>query len=335
MSIRIERVPLHQMQPGQLGDFFAILCERVRKTTRDGKPYYALKFRDRHRCVSVPIWDNSPQFLACDQEWEIGRHFKIRAIYQEHERYGPQIEIHNIRFAGPEDSNDGYDPDDFELCTRFNADELFEELADGARQIADLPLRDLVMTLLNEHEEELKVHPAASRNHHAFKGGLIEHTVSVLRTGIYFAEKYAEYYPDLDPPLNKDLIIAGCILHDIGKLRELDRGLDGGVYTVSGVLIGHILQGRDMIREAARKVDGLNPELLLYLEHIITSHQGLPEWGSPTVPMMPEALLVHFADDVDAKMNIFVGILQQTEGDGPFTDQGNILRRRLLKDRNV
>lgn len=335
MTTKIQRVPLHLLQPGQLGDFFAVLCERVRKTTRDGKPFYALRFRDRHRTVSAPIWDNSPLFTPCDQEWEVGGHFKIRGVYMEHDRYGSQIEIQNIRFACPDDCADGYNPDDFELCTRFDVDELFEELADGARQITDEPLRDLVLTLLNDNEQALKVHPAASRNHHAFKGGLIEHTVSVLRTGLYFADKYREYYPDLQPPLNKDLIIAGCILHDIGKLRELDCGLDGGVYTISGVLVGHILQGRDMIREAARQIDGLNPDLLLYLEHIITSHQGLPEWGSPTVPMMPEALLVHFADDVDAKMNIFVGILSNSEGDGPFTDAGNVLRRKLLKCRTV
>lgn len=335
MTTKILRVPLHEMQPGQLGDFFALLCERVRKTTREGKPFYSLRFRDRFRTVSAPIWDNSPHFGACDQEWEVGGHFKIRGVYQEHDRYGAQIEIQNIRLAGPEDWTDGYDPDDFELCTRFDVDELFEELADGARQISDEPLRDLVLTLLSDNEDALKCHPAASRNHHAYKGGLIEHTVSVLRNGLFFADKYRAYYPDLKPPLNKDLIIAGCILHDIGKLRELDCGIDGGIYTVSGILVGHILQGRDMIREAAKRIDGLNPELLLYLEHIITSHQGLPEWGSPTVPMMPEALLVHFSDDVDAKMNIFVNILANSEGDGPFTDTGNVLRRKLLKDRNV
>ncbi|QDU62903.1 3'-5' exoribonuclease YhaM [Planctomycetes bacterium Pan216] len=331
----VEKVILGEMRPGQQGDFFVLLVEKTRRTTRDGKPFYSLRFRDQTRSVSVPVWENSPLFEPCEGEWESGQHFKIRGVYSEHERYGSQIDIQNIRPAVPEDAADGYDPDAFVHSTRFNVDELFDQMIADAESIGDEPLRQLVLGLLKRHEEELKSCPAASRNHHAYRGGLIEHTVSVVATGRYLAEKYQAYYPDLEPPLNADLIIAGCLLHDIGKLRELSWGTETAAYTIEGNLIGHILIGRDMIREAAAEIPELNPELLQYLEHIILSHQGTPEWGSPREPMMPEALLVHFADDVDAKMNIFVGILDAADGSTEFTDGSNVLRRKLIKARKV
>lgn len=335
MASRIERVGLSEMSPGQLADFYVVLSERIRRATRDGKPFYSVKFRDRGRTASVPIWDNSPLFEACDRDWKVGDHFKVRAVYQEHDRYGPQIEIQNIRKAVSEDWVDGYDPESFVQATRFDVEDLFAELIEGANGIGDRSLRELVLRLLHDNEEAVRVFPAASRNHHSYKGGLLEHTVSVLRTGLYFAEKYSEYYPDLDPPLNRDLIIAGCILHDIGKIHELDAQGENTPYTIAGNLVGHILIGRDMIREAARQIEDLSPELLILLEHIILSHQGTAEWGSPKPPMFPEALLVHYADDVDAKMNTFVHILQGAEGDDPFTDTQNLFRRKLLRKRSV
>lgn len=322
------------MKPGQQGDVFVLLADRTRRQTRDGKPYFSLRFRDRKRTASVPVWEDSPLFEPCEKEWQAGQHFKIRGIYNEHPKFGPQIEILAIRPAVDEDRLDGYDPDQFVTRTRYDVEGLFKELLSFAQSIADEPLRRLTVALLEDHEEAIKEHPAATRNHHSYRGGYLEHTVSVVQNGVFLADKYAEVYTDLDPPLNRDLILAGCILHDIGKLKELAWEAEAS-YTIPGQLIGHILIGRDMVREAARSIAELNPELLLYLEHIITAHQGTPEWGSPKEPMLPEALLVHFADDVDAKMNMFVQILAAHEGEGPFTDTNNVLRRRILKSRKV
>lgn len=333
MPAKIERMALFEMRIGQTADFYAVLCERTRKTTRDGKPYFGLKFRDQKRTVSSPVWGDSSLFDPCEREWQVGHHFKIRAAYTEHPQYGPQIEIQNIRRAVPQDAIDGYDASAFDLSTHFDVNELFDELKAAASQISDSALRELVVGLLVAHRDGLIRCPAARRYHHAFRGGLIEHTVSVLRTGIYLSDKYAEYYPDLRPPINKDLVVAGCILHDIGKLFELDCSGLTTSHTVPGELIGHILIGRDLVRDAARGVKGLDPELLLLLEHIIVSHQGLKEWDSPKEPMLPEALLVHHADDLDAKMNIIAQALSSSESDDSFTDTNNAMRRRFLKRR--
>ena len=335
MSASSESLALHELEKGQLGDFFAALCERNRRKTAAGKPFYLLRFRDQKRSVSAPVWGESSVFDECEKNWSVGQHFKIRARYDEHDQYGPQIEIHKIRLATDEDQAAGYDPALFVRSSRFDIETMWTELVETARSIVNEPLSQLVVKLLGQHEAVLREHPAASRNHHAYRGGFLEHTLSVVRTGIHLADKYAEYYSDLDPPLNRDLIVAGCILHDLGKVGELTPNPEGAEYTVAGNLIGHILMGRDMVRDAARDIDDLNPELLLYLEHIILAHQGQPDWGSPKEPMFPEALLVHYADDIDAKMNIFIGILDSAEGAGPFTERNNILRRKLLKDRNI
>ena len=123
--------------------------------------------------------------------------------------------------------------------------------------------------------------PAARHNHHAFVAGWLEHTLSVTRTCVFLAEKYAELYPEMHPPLDRGMVVAGGILHDIGKLRELEQRPEGTVYTAEGGLIGHMLLGRDIVREAAA-AGALPGDLLLRLEHLIIAHQRLPEWGRPS-----------------------------------------------------
>lgn len=330
---KIARAELSQLKAGQTADFFALLSEKQKRATRDGKPYFQLKFKDRQRTVSAPMWDGSPFFASCD-DWQVGQTFKIRALYQEHKQYGPQIEIQNIRIATDDDRADGYDPAAFLSRTRFNVDDLYNELIEIAESITDSGLRDLVLHLFKKHEEIIREQPAACKNHHAYRGGYIEHTLSVVKTGLYLAEKYSDYYPELNPPLNRDLIVAGCILHDIGKIHELALGVDSAQYTIPGMLVGHIIIGRDMVREAAIELGNIDPELLLYLEHIILSHQGTPEWGSPREPMIPEAFLVHHADDIDAKMNMFVDSIAHHEGEDAFTLRNPALARRILQKRS-
>jgi 3'-5' exoribonuclease len=211
---------------------------------------------------------------------------------------------------------------------------MFAELLAIARQhIANAALRKLVETLLAANREALLTHPAARRNHHAYIGGLLEHTLSVTRTCVFLADKYADYYPEMKPPLDKDLVVAGGILHDIGKLREMEQRPEGAAHTAEGALIGHILIGRDMVREAAamKSQPPLDADMLLRLEHLIIAHQGRYEWGSPKLPMTPEALLVHCADDIDAKYQMMVNILHDDTTPGPVTAKKNILMQHVYR----
>lgn len=241
------------------------------------------------------------------------------------------MDIRKIREVCDTDAADGFDPTICLRQSRYEPQRMFEEMLVIVRErITDTALRALVEKVLIDNRNDLLVIPAARHNHHAFVAGWLEHTLSVTRTVIYLADKYAEYYDELEPPLDKSMAVAGAILHDVGKLRELEQRPDGTVYTASGALIGHLLQGRDIVREAA-VVCPLPPDTLLRLEHLIIAHQRLPEWGSPKPPMTPEALLVHYADDIDAKFHMMAEVLRNDTSEGPVTSKKNALMQQVYR----
>jgi 3'-5' exoribonuclease len=275
-------VRLSELAPGQLGDFFALMAERTRGATRDGKPYYTCRFRDARRAATFMAWSDGGWFEACERDWQEGRFYKIRGQFSEHERYGAQIDVQNIRPVTDADRAAGFDPLELVECSRFSRDAMFADLRELAEaHITDEPLRRLVLTLLDRHAEPLKRLPATLRHFHPFCGGLLEHTLSVAHSCLSLAEKYAAHYPDLRPPLNRDLVVAGAVLHDIGRVFEFGDDPAAPQPTVAGRLAGHLFLGRDVVRDTARELGDVNPELLQMLEHVIVSHLNHPEWGSP------------------------------------------------------
>lgn len=337
------QVPLSELSPNQEGDFFALLAAKEELKTKDNKPYFKVTFTDRRRAVTTPIWSDSLWAAECRDAWQAGQFYKLRAAYRE-SSYGPQLEIKKIRPVADADAADGFDP---LMCleqSRFTSEEMFAELvAIAESRIENRALRAIVVDILREHRGTLLSLPAATRNHHAYVGGFLEHVLSVTKTCAYLSDKYDDYYPDLQPRLDKGLVIAGAILHDIGKLREIEQQSGGAVYTSSGTLLGHMVQGRDIVREAAARLkssfeqDGnppLDEETLLRLEHVIISHQRLPEWGSPKPPMTPEALIVHYADDLDAKYNMMYCILRDNTEPGAMTSKKNVLFQQVYKGKS-
>ena len=329
-SMTSTTVALADLVQGQEADFFALLAAKEELTTRDGKPYFRVTFRDARREVSFPIWGDTTWAAACRDQWTVGEFYKLRAQYRE-TNYGPQLEIRKIRLVKPEDAADGFDP---AMClprSRFDPQAMYNELMEIAEHsILDAQLSAFVRAILEQYREVLLELPAAKHNHHAYLGGYLEHVLNVARSCVYLAEKYADLYADVQPPLEKDLIVAGGVLHDIGKVRELAATPTGAEYTASGSLIGHILQGRDILRETAAE-HPLEEETLLRLEHIVVAHQRLAEWGSPKPPMTPEALIVHYADDMDAKLQMMMAALAEDKTEGPLTSSRNPLRQRIFR----
>ena len=323
-------VALAEMDPNQEADLFVLMTAKEELLTKTGKPYYRVSFRDGGREVSFPIWDNSPWAVDCRDQWTPGVFYKLRAVYRE-TNYGPQLDIRKIREVTDADAEDGFDPAMCRPQSRFDPSKMLDELLDIIRsEIDDTALRQLVESICTTHREALLLVPAARRNHHAFVGGLLEHTLSVTRSCIYLADKYAGDYADMQPPLDRNLVIAGAVLHDIGKIRELDYEPEGTSYTPAGSLIGHMLQGRDIVREAAAQLD-LDPDTLLRLEHLVIAHQRLPEWGAPKPPMTPEALIVHYADDLDAKYHMMYAVLRDDKNPGPLTSKKNVLMQQIFR----
>ena len=165
---------LSDLAPGQLADFFALLAEKTKGATRgDGKAYYACRFRDARRTVSFMAWGDGPWFAPCENDWHVGHFYKLRAVYAEHERYGPQIaDLVNIRETTDADLADGFDPAQLVECSRYDPETMLTELkALATSQIADEPLRKLVLTLLDRHAAALKRLPATRDRFHPFAGG--------------------------------------------------------------------------------------------------------------------------------------------------------------------
>ena len=330
MPTNIPILALSAILPGQEADIFVLMTVKEQLTTREGKPYYRVGFRDGGREVVFPIWDNSPWAAECRDKWTPGTFYKVRAVYRE-TNYGPQLDLRKIREVCDADAADGFNPAVCQPQSRYEPQRMFEEMLLIVRErITDTSLRALVERILIDNRDELLRIPAARHNHHAFVAGWLEHTLSVTRTVIYLADKYAEYYDELEPPLDKSMAVAGAILHDVGKLRELEQRPTGTVYTASGSLIGHLLQGRDIVRETVSACP-LPPDTLLRLEHLIIAHQRLPEWGSPKPPMTPEALLVHYADDIDAKFHMMAEVLRNDTSEGPLTSKKNALAQQVYR----
>ena len=323
---------LSDLQPGQQADCFVLLAALDRGSTRDGKPYFRATFRDNRRSATAMVWHDGAFYADCGHAWKTGRFYKVRGKYVE-SQYGPQIELDKIREVTPADERDGFDEGDFVDCSRFDAEVMYAELTGLVEtHVEDAALQRLVLELLAEHAEAIKSFPAARKNHHAYRSGYLEHVLSVTKTAVYLADKYRAYYDIMQPPLSKSLVVAGAVLHDIGKVLELDAQPQGASYTARGVLIGHILLGRDLVRDKAAQLGDVDAELLLRLEHIIVSHQNLPEWGSPIAPHTPEALLVHYADEIDAKFHMLATALEADPADDEeFTPRDNALRRAVFR----
>jgi 3'-5' exoribonuclease len=329
-------VRLSDLEQGQFADFFALLARRSKGATRDGKPYYTCRFRDARRTVTFMAWEDGGWYEACERDWREGHFYKIRATYGDNERYGPQIDIQNVRPVNDTDRDDGFDPAGYVEHSRFSAEAMLGELKGLAQEhIADMPLRRLVLTILDRHAEPLQRLPATTRHFYPFYGGLLEHILSVTHTCLHLADKYAAHYPDLRPPLNRDLIVAGAILHDIGRVLEFGDDLPLPQRTVPGLLVGHLFLGRDLVRDTAHELGDVNPELMQLVEHIIATHLNVPEWGTPRLPLVPECLIVHYADDLDAKLQMFIRCLSSDQEPGAVTARDPVLGRQLFKGRSV
>jgi 3'-5' exoribonuclease len=332
-------IRLSDLKHGERGTFFVVLAERTRAVTQGNKPYYTCRFKDLRRTATYMVWLDGPYFSLCESDWQPGHFFKVQAVYTDHGRYGPQIDIEKIRPVEDRDAADGFDPIELVERPRFDPDELLRDLlAFIQTTISDPPLRRLAHGLIERHGASLKRLPAHEKRFYPHAGGWLEHVLSVAHTAAWLADYYRDRYADLKPPVNKDLVVAGAVLHDIGRATELKPGagpLDPAEPTVEGRLFGHLFLGRDMVRDAAREQGDVNPELLRLLEHMVVTHLALPEWGSPRLPSIPEVLILHHADDLDAKMDMFARCLIRDASAGPFTERDPFLGRPLLKAREV
>ncbi len=285
-------------------------------TTRAGKPYLRLVLMDRSGELLCPVWEDATQ---------LGRFCSIGAFLLCKGTVGlyngqKQLQQAVLSPAAQED----IDIADFQQQTTKDCRQMAAELLALVASINTVPLRQLVEKFFGSGRfwQQFQQAAAAKGAHHAYAGGLLEHTLSCAQ----LADSLARHYPGVD----RDLLIAGTLLHDIGKVQEM--AFQGVVveYTTVGRLKGHLVIGSEMIAAAAAAIADFPAELLGQLQHLVLSHHGRLDFGSPVVPMTTEAFLLNMIDDMDAKMNMIEQLRRKmTSGQHSFTDYQRLLERYL------
>lgn len=299
----------------QITGFFAVSAKQTR-TKKDGASYFALTLADSTGQMEARMWDTSGA-----GEFAAGDVVKLQGhVVRYQERL--QMSVEKVRRAKPEE----YEAGDFVPRTQCDVEELWAELNRYIESFTEPHLKALLRAFTDDEEiaRAFREAPAAKSMHHAWIGGLLEHVVSLL--GI--ADLAAKHYG-----VHRDLLLTGVVLHDIGKLRELRWGTSFE-YTMEGQLLGHITIGVGMIERKMAALPDFPPALRVLVKHLVLSHHGRYEFGSPKLPMTPEAVLLHYLDDMDAKMqtlrNEFARNAAAGRKAGEMTEWVRSLERPLL-----
>lgn len=291
MPRTLRNTPIRSWEAGDTVQGFALLTKKETRQDRNGKSYMDLEIADASGSMVSKIWADSP---ALSGQFETHRFIAFKGSVKSY-RDQLQLTIDDCREVQEGDRRYGFDEALLIPSTREDINDLWTRLTRLLTERVERPiLRRLAAETLEIHGPALREHPAAKSMHHAYRGGLLEHVVSMAELSTLIAG----HYRDLD----LDLMLVGVLFHDLGKLRELGA-MPANDYTLEGRLIGHVVIGRDLLMERCRAIDGFPDDLRMLLEHMVLSHQGKKEFASPVEPMTPEALALHFVDDLDSKLN--------------------------------
>lgn len=304
------------LAPDQTITSFFLVCEKEIRSTREGKAYLRLELSDRSGSIEARMWDRFEDSAGTIRRDDI---VKVQARVEAY-RNRMQLALDRLRLAEPAE----VDLADFFPCTKEDVEKLYAELQSCAASIPNPWLRRLTEDVLADPviAAKLKRAPAAKMMHHAYLGGLLEHVVSLCGLCRVVAERY--------PETDAGLLLAGAILHDIGKIDELSYERSIG-YTTSGQLLGHIVMEIETVSKRIDAIPNFPAEIKTLVQHMLISHHGQYAFGSPKLPMFREALLLHYLDDLDSKMAAIRAVFASDKGDGEWTERSSALDRRLLR----
>lgn len=277
------------------------LCKNKRTAeTRNGRPYDNLTLQDKTGILDGKVWDPNSGGIADYDEMD------FIEVFGEVVSYNNNLQLNIKQLRKPYE--DEYNVADYLPSSEKNIETMYAELLSYIKQVENKYLRQLLEFYFVKNEKFIKVfkgHSAAKSVHHGFAGGLLEHTLSIVKMCAYYVSAY--------PLLSKDLLFTAAIFHDIGKTKELSAFPEND-YTDDGQLLGHIVIGVEMISEGVRSIEGFPAKLASELKHCVIAHHGELEYGSPKKPALPEAVALHYADATDAKMQTLAEIFKDKEG---------------------
>jgi 3'-5' exoribonuclease len=294
---------------------FVVVSKQI-KPKKTGEPYLALTLGDRSGQLDAKMWDNVEEVLTVFEQDDF---LKIKGLVNKYKNRF-QLTIHKLRKLGDSEIEFA----DYLPKTTKDIDELWQTLGDFVDTFQNAHLQALVRAFMSDPEiaAAYRNAPAAKTLHHAYIGGLLDHVVSLFRSCDLVCRNY--------PQVNRDLLLTGVFLHDIGKIHELAYNRSFS-YTTRGQLLGHMVIELEMLQAKLALVPGFPSELKTLLEHLIISHHGEYEFGSPKLPMFPEALLLHYMDDLDSKMEAMRAQFErEADLESPWTGYNASLGRPLL-----
>jgi 3'-5' exoribonuclease len=299
-------------------DTFVVIKQKDLRKTQKGDPYLALKLTDKTGDIEARFWDGFQEIQALLKEKTVIR------VYGDISEYPAgsgvkQITIKKAKIAEPNE----IDPSDFIRTTKKNIEEMYANILGIIESISDVDIKKILQIIFQDKtiSELFKKTPAAMSMHSACIGGLLEHVDGMVPLAIFIADQYTQ--------INRDLLIAGVLLHDIGKTQELDFK-NSISYTDEGKLVGHIVQGVKILNEKVQTIAGFPVEKRMLLEHMILSHHGVPEFGAVKVPMTLEAVVLHHIDNIDAKIVGFTEFVEQNPTDGSWTPKAFMFENQSL-----
>lgn len=306
-----------EKHPSRFTSEFLVTSKQIKAKKTGGGNFLDLMLADRTGQMPAKMWDNvdhaAEQFDVDD----------IIRVEGEFSKYNGRWQF-TVRRVLKTLAENEIDFADFLPKTSKNVDELWKTLGDFVATITDPHLRTLIQLFMADQQiaQAYRTAPAAKTLHHAFIGGLLDHVVSLFRTCDLVVRNY--------PHVNRDLLLTGAFLHDIGKIYELSYARSFS-YTTEGQLLGHMIIELEMLHEKIEQVPGFPAELKILVEHLIISHHGHYEFGSPKLPMFPEALMLHYLDDLDSKMeSMRAHFEREADLESPWTGYNSSLARPLL-----
>jgi 3'-5' exoribonuclease len=306
-----------ELQPNQLIAGTFLVAHKDVRQKKTGDPYLSLILSDRTGDLEAKMWDNAAEAMATFERDDFVRVKGMLQVFQNR----PQLTVHKIQPVADSE----VDATDYFPASKRDRDEMFAELQTWIGGVGNPHLKALLDAIFADPAVAVayRTAPAAKTVHHGWIGGLIEHVLSLCT----LAKFTAAHYTDID----FDLLLAGVILHDLGKIHELSYARGFG-YTTEGQLLGHIMIGMRMVDEKIRQIPGFPAPLRDLLQHLILSHHGQMDFGSPKVPLFPEAMLLHLLDTMDSKMECMRGLIEKDrQVEGVWTGYSQPLERAVLK----
>ena len=314
------KIFVSDIQPQMQIDSAFRIADRQLRANRQGNLYLLMQLQDRTGVISAMRW-NADEKLA--ERFVKGTFVQVQGASQLHNGI-LQLIVNQIALADEKT----LDPVDFESGNRVDVGPLWASLGELIGTISNESIQRIAMAFYEDSAiaKSFCLAPAGIKTHHAYPGGLLEHVVSLMQ----LADRVSAHYSILD----RDLMLAGAMLHDVGKLEELM--FEGELcYSDAGQLLGHLVQGVQMLDAKVRSiVDAgfeVDQEIVLRLQHIIVSHHGYLEHGSPKVPMTLEAIAFHYLDEMDAKLNAALGLIESDRTRDPWTTYNPTLGRKIFK----